>query len=63
MVCEGCHGGQVHLAHRGLLTCCSMPELCQSLYTGGGELGPCSFEAVGGITIEGRSYQWDRYMG
>ena len=49
----GCHGGQVHSADHGLLVYCSVPGLCQSLYAGGGGLGPCNFEAFRGIAIRG----------
>ena len=58
----GCHGGQVHLAHHGLLVYCSVPGLFQSLYTGGAGRGPYNFETVGGIAMKGRSYRKDRYV-
>ena len=57
----GCHGGQVHSAHYGLVTYYNVPRLYQSLYTGGGGSGPCSFEASRRIAMEGKSYQRDRY--
>ena len=52
----GYHGDQVHSAHHGLLTYCNVLGLHERLYTEGGRSGHCSFIAVGGIAMNGKSY-------
>ena len=54
--------GLVYSAHHGLLMHCNMPRFYQNLFTKGDRPGHCSFEAVGGIAMEGGSYRRDRYM-